>query len=153
VGIILVPLFLAGHVHLLGAYLPAGWPVLASGWSDTLTLIALVAMLWLMVGRVATLTARALSKPQDVAILVVLFLMVLFGFLASHPAWSPMHARSALLLHMLLGNLTLILIPTTKIVHCALYPFTQLIFALGWHFPAETGRHVATALAKENEPV
>jgi hypothetical protein len=58
-----------------------------------------------------------------------------------------------LLLHMLLGNLALVLTPTTKIAHCVLYPFTQLIFQLGWHFPAESGRHVAVALAKEDEPV
>jgi hypothetical protein len=57
------------------------------------------------------------------------------------------------LLHVLGGDLVLIMIPTTKIAHCVLYPFTQLLFQLGWHFPADTGRHVAIALRKENEPV
>ena len=58
-----------------------------------------------------------------------------------------------LLIHMLAGNLALILTPLTKIVHCVLYPLTQLLSEIGWHFPAESGRHVAIALAKENEPV
>ncbi len=58
-----------------------------------------------------------------------------------------------LLIHVLLGNLVLILIPTSKISHCIIYPLSQLIFQLGWHFPAATGRHVAAALAKENEPI
>jgi hypothetical protein len=57
------------------------------------------------------------------------------------------------LAHMLLGNLALILTPLTKITHCVLYPMIQLVFELGWHFPAETGRHVAVALDKESEPV
>ena len=32
-------------------------------------------------------------------------------------------------------------------------PLTQLISEIGWHFPAESGKHVAVALAKENEPI
>ena len=54
---------------------------------------------------------------------------------------------------ILLGNLVLVLIPVTKIAHCVLYPFSQLVFQLGWHFPADTGRHVSTVLNKEDQPV
>jgi nitrate reductase gamma subunit len=153
VGIILVPLFLLGHVALLSGWLPAGWPTLGPLAADVLTILCIVALGGLLVGRLASRTARALSKPQDVLILAVLFLLMLFGLFASHPGWSPFDARAMVLLHMLAGNLVLILTPTTKIAHCVLYPLTQLIFELGWHFPAESGRHVAVALAKENEPV
>jgi nitrate reductase gamma subunit len=153
VGILLVPLFLVGHVTLLAGWLPAFWPRLGPVTADTLTVVSLVALGFLFAGRLATRTARQLSKPMDLVILAVLFLLVLFGFFSSHPAWSPFDARTMLLLHMLLGNLALILTPTTKIAHCVLYPFTQLIFQLGWHFPADSGRQVAVALAKENEPV
>jgi nitrate reductase gamma subunit len=153
VGILLVPLFLIGHVALLQRWLPLAWPRLSPTLADTLTVVCLIALGVLIGGRLATRTSRHLSKPMDIAILVVLFLLMLFGFFASHPAWSPFDARVMLLLHMLLGNLALVLTPTTKIAHCVLYPFTQLIFQLGWHFPAESGRHVAVALAKEDEPV
>jgi nitrate reductase gamma subunit len=153
VGIILVPLFLVGHVALLSGWLPAGWPTLGALAADVLTVVCIVALGGLLAGRLGSKTSRALSKPQDVLILAVLFLLMLVGFFASHPAWSPFDARVMVLLHMLLGNLVLILTPTTKIAHCVLYPLTQLIFELGWHFPAESGRHVAVALAKENEPV
>jgi len=153
VGIILVPLFLVGHTALLDRYIPSWWPNLAPLWSDILTVVAIVALAWLIGGRIMTATARALSKTQDVVILAILLMMLLCGFLASHPPLSPLHARTMLLMHMLLGNLTLIMFPTTKIVHCVLYPFTQLIFELGWHFPAATGQHVARVLGKENEPV
>ena len=107
----------------------------------------------LLVGRVAVKSARKLSRAQDVLILVALLTTILFGFLAAHPTKSPFDARAMLLFHILGGNLVLVLIPTTKIAHCVLYPFTQLLFQLGWHFPAETGRHVAVALAKEDEPI
>jgi nitrate reductase gamma subunit len=153
VGILLVPLFLAGHVALLAGWLPSFWPRLHPALADTLTVVCLLALGFLIGGRLATRTSRHLSKPMDLVILLILFLLVLFGLLASHPAWSPFDARLMLLAHMLLGNLALVLTPMTKIAHCVLYPVTQLIFQLGWHFPAESGRHVAVVLAKEEEPV
>ena len=113
----------------------------------------LIALVILLVGRVGVKSARKLTRSQDVLLLVVLLLTVLFGYLAAHPTQSPLAARAMLLFHILGGNLVLVLIPTTKIAHCVLYPFTQLLFQLGWHFPAETGRHVAIALAKEDEPI
>jgi nitrate reductase gamma subunit len=152
-GVVLVPLFLIGHVALLDTLLPAAWPVLPPLVADALTVIALAALLGLLVGRTVTRSARVLSRTQDVVLLLILFATLLFGFLSSHPAASPWASRSMLLLHILLGDLVLVLVPTTKIAHCALYPLTQLLFQLGWHFPAESGRHVAHALAKENEPV
>jgi nitrate reductase gamma subunit len=153
VGIILVPLFLVGHVALLRGYLPRDWPRLDPLLADVLTLVCVVALGSLLIGRTMSPTARALSKTQDVAIVAMLLLLVLSGFFASHPMLSPLGARTMLLVHMLVGNLALVLTPMTKIVHCVLYPLTQLVFELGWHFPAETGEHVAVALNKEGEPV
>jgi len=153
VGVIVVPLFLVGHAALLAGILPRGWPTLNSTVADGLTLACLAALVVLLVGRVAVKSARKLTRTQDAVILVVLLVTVLFGFLAAHPTQSPFDARAMLLFHILGGDLVLVLIPTTKIAHCVLYPFTQLLFQLGWHFPAETGRHVAVALAKEDEPI
>ena len=162
VGVIVVPLFLVGHAALLAGILPRSWPTLNSTVADGLTVACLAALVVLLIGRVAVKSARKLTRSQDVLLLVVLLLTVLFGYLAAHPTQSPLaahpaqlpiDARAMLLFHILGGNLVLVLIPTTKIAHCVLYPFTQLLFQLGWHFPAETGRHVAAALAKEDEPI
>ena len=30
---------------------------------------------------------------------------------------------------------------------------TRLLSEVAWHFPADSGRHVAVALGKENEPI
>ncbi len=152
-GLVIVPLFFLGHVALLKGVLPAAWPVLPPAIADGLTVVALVALLVLIFGRIVVPASRRLSRVQDHLILLTLFAMLLFGFLASHASLSPFPARAMLLTHLLLGNLVLILMPITKIAHCALYPFTQLVFQLGWHFPANSGRHVATALGKEGEPV
>jgi len=152
-GILIVPLFLAGHVALLAGLLPAGWPVLPAAVADALTLVAVVALAGLLLGRVATRSSRALGRTQDWTILVLLLGLVVTGLLVAHPLFAPFDARSLLLAHILIGDLALALTPVTKIAHCVLYPFTQIVFRLGWHFPAESGRHVAIALGKENEPV
>jgi nitrate reductase gamma subunit len=153
VGIILAPLFLAGHVAPLRPWLPSWWPVLGATAADALTLLAIVTTAALIVGRLASQRSRELSSAGDVLLLVLIFAVFGFGYLASHPQTSPWPARTMLLLHALLGNVALILTPTTKIAHCVLFPFSQLVFDLGWHYPAHTGRRVAAALGKENEPV
>jgi nitrate reductase gamma subunit len=153
IGIIVVPLFLVGHVALLAGVVPPRWPSLSPTLADCLTLLCISALLVLLAGRIVVRSARKLTRTQDALILLILLLTVGFGFLAAHPATSPFPARAMVLLHILCGDLVLVLIPTTKIAHCVLYPFTQLLFQLGWHFPADTGRHVAIALGKENEPV
>jgi len=153
IGLVVVPLFLAGHVASIVGGLPTWWPVLPEVVADGLTAIALVALFALIIGRLGSESSRALSRTSDVLILGLLFALLLFGLWAANPAWSPFAARTMLLLHIITGNLVLVLVPVTKIAHCALYPLTRLAFQLGWHFPAATGRHVAQALSKEGEPV
>ena len=157
VGIVLLPLFLAGHLVLLEPWLPAWllalWPRLPANLADLLSLLTIAMLAFLLLARVATPMARSLSRGQDHLILGVLLALLVFGFFAAHPESSPADARLMLLLHVLLGDLALVLAPVSKIAHCVVFPLTQLVFQVGWHFPAETGRHVAIALAKENEPV
>lgn len=153
VGIVLVPLFLAGHVALLAGVLPRWWPTLSPAVADTLTVIAVLALAFLLAARAATAAARALTSVQDVAVLALLLVVLGAGFFAAHPRVSPISARTALLVHVAAGNLALLLTPFTKLVHCVLVPVSHLLAEVGWHFPAESGRHVAIALNKENEPV
>ena len=123
------------------------------GAADALTVMALAAVAGVLLARALTPESRALTQTQDVAVLVLLFGVLAAGFLASHPGLSPFNARALLLVHVLLGDLVLVLTPLTKIVHCVLFPFMQLAGEIGWHFPAESGRHVALALGKEGERI
>jgi len=152
-GVILLPLFLAGHLELVSRWVPGFWPVLPAAVADWITIVALAGLAVVLGGRLVVRQARSLTRVSDIAILILLLVLVGSGLLAAHPAWAPANARLLLLLHALAGNLVLVLMPLSKIAHCVLYPITQLLFQLGWHFPAETGRHVAIALGKEEEPV
>jgi nitrate reductase gamma subunit len=152
-GILLVPVFFAGHVRLWQASIPVAWPMLGPGLADTLTLAAIAGLLMILLGRLLITASRDLTTSEDVWILLVLLVLAVSGYWAAHPTSSPFGARGMVLVHVLVGDLALILTPLTKIVHCILYPLTQLLSEIGWHFPAASGRHVAVALAKEQEPV
>lgn len=152
-GVVLVPLFLAGHVALLFGGIPAWFPVMPDVLADTLTLLALAAAAVLFIGRVAHRTGRYLTRVSDLVLLVGISVVLLSGFFAANPAAAPFDARAMVLVHALAGDLLLITIPMSTIAHCVLFPLSQLVFQVGWHFPAASGRHVAQALGKENEPV
>ena len=152
VGVILVPLFGVGHVALWAGALTF-WPVLDAQVADILTWLMIAGMVVVLLERFFVASSRDLTNRGDVFILVLLLFLGGSGYLAAHPESAPFAPRTLLLLHMLAGNLALILTPLSKIVHCVLMPLTQLISEIGWHFPAESGKHVAVALAKENEPI
>jgi nitrate reductase gamma subunit len=152
-GILLVPLFYVGHVRLWQVALPVPWPVIGPLAADVLSLAAIGGLVVLLVSRLLVSASRQMTATGDVLLLALLLGLAASGFWAAHPTAAPLAPRVLVLVHMLLGNAALLVTPWTKIVHCALYPLAQLIAELGWHFPAATGRHVAMALDKENEPV
>ena len=100
-------------------------------------------------------SGRAASSPpaRTSRVLFLLLVVTVSGYWAAHPTSSPLAPRTMLLVHLLAANLALFLTPLTKIVHCVLAPLNQLVSEVAWHFPAESGTHVALALGKENDPV
>jgi nitrate reductase gamma subunit len=152
-GILLVPIFYVGHVTLWQPSFPLPWPTLGPAVSDALSLAALAGLAALLLWRLLVRTSRELSTTADVAVLLLLLAVTASGYWAAHPASSPAAPRTMLLVHLLAANLALFLTPLTKIVHCVLAPLNPLVSEVAWHFPAESGAHVALALGKENEPV
>ncbi len=153
VALILTPIFLGAHILLWERGLGLGWPALGAAAADYLTLAAILATMALFVMRVGSSQARALSRAQDYLLLLIVFVIFLSGYLAVHPAVSPISYTAAMLIHVLAGNLMLILIPLSKLSHAVLFPATQMVTELGWHLDPNSGRKVGVALGKENEPI
>ena len=153
VGLIVVPVFVFAHVYLwergVGISLPALPPHLA----DLLTIVTVVAAVALLVGRIGSPLSRTLSRAQDYAWPLLLIVPFISGFFAAHPTWCPVSYQVMLLIHVLSAELIFVLIPFSKIAHCVLIPFSQLVSDLGWRFPASAGRDVAKALGKESVPI
>jgi len=153
VGLILTPIFLGAHILLWKRGLGMGWPRLTQYPADGLTLLTIIAGIGLIIGRVANAFSRQISRFQDFALPPLLLVPFISGFLALHPLLSPLPYSLAMLIHVMSGDLILILIPFTKLAHCVLLPTTQLVSEVGWHFPADSGENVAMALHKEIDPV
>jgi nitrate reductase gamma subunit len=151
VGLILVPVFLAGHIVLWRRGLGVGWPALPNSLADVLTLVTLVTCLGLILARTSTRESRALSRGGDYVLLVVLAAPFASGYLVMHPAMNPFDPTATLLVHVLAAELVMVLLPLTKLTHCILLPANRLVSDVGWHFPPEAGEEVLATLETEQE--
>jgi len=153
IGVILVPLFLAGHVALWREGVGLSWPSIPNGMATLLTWVVIVSAIAVVIQRVAAKDSRTLSRFQDYALPLFIAVPFLSGFLVMHPAWNPFGRDPTLLVHVLSADMLIFMVPLTKLSHMILLPFTQLVSELAWHFPPDAGRRVAVTLGKENEPI
>ncbi len=152
-GVILVPLFLAGHIELVRESVGVAWPAFPNPVATALTLALLATAVAVTVLRVGARDSRSLSRFQDYALPLFIAVPFASGFLVMHPAWNPFARDPTLLAHVLSADLLIFLVPLTKLSHMILLPLTQLVSELAWHFPPDAGSRVAVTLGKENEPI
>lgn len=153
VGVILVPLFLAGHVALIKESTGLAWPTIPRLLADILTIVVLICTVALILERAMAKDSRSLTRFSDYAILVVVALPFVTGYLAMHPAINPFRFEPTMFAHVMSANLLFILIPITKLSHMVLLPTAQVISEVAWHFTPDGGAKVAMALGKENDRV
>jgi len=153
VGLILVPVFLFAHVQLWKNGIGISWPALPYSWAYWLTISTIVFAALLLIGRLFNRSASFLSRKQDYLWPLLLLVPFVTGFVCSHLNVSPSNYQLFMLMHVLSGNLILILMPFTKIAHCVLMPLSQLICTLAWKFPPDTDDAVCTTLNKKGAPV
>ena len=153
ISILLVPIFLAGHIALWARGLGVSWPAIPNQVADALTLLAILCTVALVLQRALARDTRALSRFQDFAMPLLVALPFASGFLVMHPSISPVSHEAAMLVHVMSANLLLVLIPVTKLSHIALMPSVQLVTEIAWHWPPDAGSKLAATLGKEEEPV
>ncbi|MHC4127264.1 MAG: hypothetical protein ACYS1E_16695 [Planctomycetota bacterium] len=153
VSVIVVPVFLAGHIALWQRGTGLSWPALPGLAADILTVTAVATAVALIIQRAIARSSRSLSRFRDYAIPLVIAVPFASGFLVMHPLWNPFGFDATLLVHVMSANIVMILVPITKISHCVLLPLTQLVSEVAWHFPPDAGSKVAAALGKEGDPI
>ncbi len=153
VAIIIVPIFLAGHIALWESGTGLSWLAISNGLADILTIAAVATALLLVLQRAMARDSRALSRFGDYALPLLIAVPFVSGFLVMHPTWNPFSYNAALLVHIMSANFLMILIPITKLSHMVLLPATQLVSELGWHFAPDAGEKVALDLGKEGQPI
>ena len=121
-GAILIPLFLLGHTTILEEYTGISLPSLPMALADILAIVSLSAIILIVLRRFLSPVLRQLNTCQDWLILLLTFLPFFTGLMArfcdgSYDFWITMH--------VLTGELFLILVPFTKLSHIVLFFFSR----------------------------
>jgi hypothetical protein len=153
VGLILVPIFLAGHIRLWRRGIGIGWLALPTSLADALTILTLVTGVLIFVGRAWFVVSREMSRPQDWILPPLIAFAFLSGYLLAHPASNPLSLQLVTFVHVGVGDLLLLVTPFTKIAHCAMLPFSQFVAEMAWRFVPGAGHEVVKTLGKEGQPI
>jgi nitrate reductase gamma subunit len=151
-GLLLVPPLLAAHTLLWRRSAGFAWPAIPQRLADYLTCLAIMAGLGLFFSRLFDRTSRRLSRKQDYAWPLLLVTPFITGFVCSNIAIGPKTYEAMMFVHVYSANLIMLIIPFTKIAHCVLAPFSQLVTAVAWKFPVGAGDRVAATLGYADRP-
>jgi nitrate reductase gamma subunit len=121
-SLLAVPLLLSAHILLWDEAFGINLWSLPDVWADGLTLVLIGAAAFLFIRRRVKPEVRILTSSWDYFLLAMTTLPFLTGFLAYHQ-WGPYEVL--LILHIVLSQILLILIPITKLSHMVLFFFTR----------------------------
>lgn len=145
IGLIVVPVFLADHIVLWERFLGFGLPAIGGLLADALTLGTIACMLVLLGCRLFVRRHRAVSRPIDYGLLLLLIIPFGAGFLAGHPGVNPFSWEAMMLVHLLSAEILFVLVPFTKLAHIVLFAFDR-ISEVHWQLRPGAGDRVAEAL-------
>ncbi len=151
--ILVVPVFLAGHLVLWQGRPGTPLPAIPNVVADVLTLTALVAGLALLLQRALDRAVRPLSRVSDHLLILLVMTPFLTGFLVMHPEANPFPFAPVFLIHILSADLIMLAVPLTRISHMLLMPAMPYITEVGWHFPSDAGEKVGVELGRDGGPV
>jgi nitrate reductase gamma subunit len=123
IGLVILPIFVLGHIVLIKESWGISWWNIPEAWGDALTLCVIAGSIFLFLRRIFAPEVRFVTFPSDFLILGVSFLPFLTGFLAYHQLLLPNKAMVSL--HMLFGEIMLIAVPFTRIIHMFYFFLTR----------------------------
>ncbi len=146
IGLILVPVFLFAHIDLWKSSIGISWPALPFRWALWLTISTIVCAAVLLIERLSVKAIHSLSRGQDYFWLILLLFPFVTGFVCANLKIGAGLYQFLMLVHVLSGDVIFLLIPFTKMAHCVLAPFSQIIDALAWKFPPATDQDILDTL-------
>jgi len=125
----MAPVFLKGHNLFLDQSFGFSLPMIPDTICDNLTIICLCCCLVFLLRRILVRRVRAISSFQDYLILFLVTMPFLTGFILYHKFLSY---EAMLNLHIISGQLMLVAIPFTRLIHMVVFfvlrfPFPQAV--------------------------
>lgn len=115
IGVVLVPIFFLGHIELWNESWGIRWKSFPNIVSDTLTISTLLCGMLLLARKIFVRDVRYLSSFSDYVFLILIVLVFLTGFLARYQFFFDY--KVLVILHMLLGEILLVIFPFTRFSH------------------------------------
>jgi len=131
--LIVVPIWLAGHISLWEeSRFEWSWTALPDAWADWMTLILIAISIFFLLRRLISADIRLLSTLSDYLLIVVTALPFVTGYFLTHGTLDSIAllGDNMSLIHMLSGELMLILIPLTRLSHAFLFFFSRAATAI-----------------------
>jgi len=126
--LIVVPIWFSGHISLWEeSRFEWSWTPIPDGLADWMTLIFLAIALFFLLRRIISADIRLLSAFSDYLLIVVVALPFITGYFLTHGTVDNIGflGENIKLIHMLSGELMLILIPFIKLSHFILFFFSR----------------------------
>lgn len=152
IGLILVPVFLFEHIIVWRKAFGFSWPVFNKITADTLTIITIICTLILIAYRIFSTFRRNLSSGRDYFFLLLILIIFLSGFIIPRK-FNPFGYEAVMLIHVIAGNLAMIIFPFTRLAHCVLFPLMRPASSVAWHFPRNAGKELNKILYGEENKI
>jgi len=126
--LIVVPIWFSGHISLWEeSRFEWYWTPIPDGLADWMTLIFMAIALFFLLRRIISADIRLLSTFSDYLLIVVVALPFITGYFLTHGTVDNIGflGDNIQVIHMLSGELMLILIPFTKLSHFVLFFFSR----------------------------
>ncbi len=126
--LIVVPIWFSGHIILWEeSSFEWSWRAIPDGVADWMTLLLLAIALFFLLRRIISADIRLISTFSDYMLIIVTALPFLTGYFVTHGTLDDIGflGDNIMLIHMLSGELMLILIPFTKLSHYILFFFSR----------------------------
>ncbi|MGD8251682.1 MAG: hypothetical protein PVH30_12620 [Desulfobacterales bacterium] len=122
--LVVTPFFVLGHNVLLDLSWGISFPSLPEGITDALTIVVIAGGLYFLYRRLFVKRVRAITTLYDYVVLLLATAPFVTGFLAYHLIFDY---DTVVFLHMLAGELMLIAIPFTKLVHMPFFFINRFV--------------------------
>lgn len=126
--LIVVPIWFSGHIALWEeSRFEWSWGAIPDGMADWMTLIFIGIAVFFLLRRIISADIRLISTCSDYLLLIVTALPFLTGYFLTHGTVDSIGflGDNIQIIHMLSGELMLILIPFTKLSHFILFFFSR----------------------------
>ncbi len=116
------PLFVMAHVLLFREAWGFAWPSLPDAAADAMTVVVMAGAVFFLVRRILRPEVRFVTSISDYVLLAIVAAPFVTGFIAYHQLFAY---PWMMILHVLAGEILLVAIPFTRLVHMLFAPLTR----------------------------